>query len=283
MANTVFERLGYNFDSINFEGADQLTDGAKKNLGIQKNNLYTWQYDQIARGDTARTNYFRNPTANLYITLRNTANSINLLAQNLSLSNIATQANNFIRELDRFKSHTDNISGVIDITTASISSADIPIYETAIGVGETLVPLLYTTDNVANTIGALGSFTSLYINDKLSANSTILAADYVSMNTSQVLSGFPPTLQSTLGGVALETINSHIALANTMIATRRLHDWNFFKQALAISRDMGTVSQFNSMGKMKSHLIRNKIGTDALIANVSAPIYHDSNTGVFLT
>ena len=283
MANTVFERLGYNFDSINFEGADQLTDGAKKNLGIQKNNLYTWQYDQIARGDTARTNYFRNPTANLYITLRNTANSINLLAQNLSLSNIATQANNFIRELDRFKSHTDNISGVIDITTASISSADIPIYETAIGVGETLVPLLYTTDNVANTIGALGSFTSLYINDKLSANSTILAADYVSMNTSQVLSGFPPTLQSALGGVALETINSHIALANTMIATRRLHDWNFFKQALAISRDMGTVSQFNSMGKMKSHLIRNKIGTDALIANVSAPIYHDSNTGVFPT
>jgi hypothetical protein len=283
MANTVFERLGYNFDSINFEGADQLTDGAKKNLGIQKNNLYTWQYDQIARGDTARTNYFRNPTANLYITLRNTANSINLLAQNLSLSNIATQANNFIRELDRFKSHTDNISGVIDITTASISSADIPIYETAIGVGETLVPLLYTTDNVANTIGALGSFTSLYINDKLSANSTILAADYVSMNTSQVLSGFPPTLQSTLGGVALETINSHIALANTMIATRRLHDWNFFKQALAISRDMGTVSQFNSMGKMKSHLIRNKIGTDALIANVSAPIYHNSNTGVFPT
>jgi hypothetical protein len=136
---------------------------------------------------------------------------------------------------------------------------------------------------VANTIGALGSFTSLYINDKLSANSTILAADYVSMNTSQVLSGFPPTLQSTLGGVALETINSHIALANTMIATRRLHDWNFFKQALAISRDMGTVSQFNSMGKMKSHLIRNKIGTDALIANVSAPIYHDSNTGVFTT
>ena len=283
MANTVFERLGYNFDSINFEGADQLTDGAKKNLGIQKNNLYTWQYDQIARGDTARTNYFRNPTANLYITLRNTANSINLLAQNLSLSNIATQANNFIRELDRFKSHTDNISGVIDITTASISSADIPIYETAIGLGETLVPLLYSTDNVANTVGALGSFTSLYINDKLSANSTILAADLVLLNNSIIFSGLPGIQSSNLGGVTLETINSHIALANTMIATRRLHDWNFFKQALAISRDMGTVSQFNSMGKMKSHLIRNKIGTDALIANVSAPIYHDSNTGVFPT
>jgi hypothetical protein len=283
MANTVFERLGYNFDSINFEGADQLTDGAKKNLGIQKNNLYTWQYDQIARGDTARTNYFRNPTANLYITLRNTANSINLLAQNLSLSNIATQANNFIRELDRFKSHTDNISGVIDITTASVSSADIPLYETAIGLGETLVPLLYSTDNVANTVGALGSFTSLYINDKLSANSTILAADLVLLNNSIVVSGLPATQSSNLGGVAIETISSHIAIANTMIATRRLHDWNFFKQALAISRDMGTVSQFNSMGKMKSHLIRNKIGTDALIANVSAPIYHDSNTGVFPT
>jgi hypothetical protein len=283
MANTVFGRLGYDFDSINFEGADQLSDGAKKNLNIQKNNLYTWQYDQIARGDTARTNYFRNPTANLYITLRNTANSINLLAQNLSLSNIATQANNFIRELDRFKSHTDNISGVIDITTTSPGSTDIPIYETAIGVGETLVTLLYTTDNVANTIGALGSFTSLYVNDKLSANLTILVADLALLNNSIIVSGLPVTQSSNLGGVAIEAINSHIALANTMIATRRLHDWNFFKQARAISKDMGTVSQFNNMGKMKSHLIRNKIGTDALIANVSAPIYHDSNTGVFLT
>ena len=283
MANTVFGRLGYDFDSINFEGADQLSDGAKKNLNIQKNNLYTWQYDQVARGDTARTNYFRNPTANLYITLRNTANSINLLAQNLSLSNIATQANNFIRELDRFKSHTDNISGVIDITTTSPGSTDIPIYETAIGVGETLVTLLYTTDNVANTVGALGSFTSLYVNDKLSANASILANAYALLNASIVVSGLPVIQSSNLGGLALETINSYIAIANTMIATRRLHDWNFFKQARAISKDMGTVSQFNSMGKMKSHLIRNKIGTDALIANVSAPIYHDSNTGVFLT
>jgi hypothetical protein len=136
---------------------------------------------------------------------------------------------------------------------------------------------------VANTVGALGSFTSLYINDKLSANSTILANAYASLNSSIVVGGLPVTQSSNLGGVALETINSYIAIANTMIATRRLHDWNFFKQALAISRDMGTVSQFNSMGKMKSHLIRNKIGTDALIANVSAPIYHDSNTGVFPT
>ena len=103
------------------------------------------------------------------------------------------------------------------------------------------------------------------------------------LNNSIISSGLPVIQSSNLGGVTLETINSHIALANTMIATRRLHDWNFFKQALAISRDMGTVSQFNSMGKMKSHLIRNKIGTDALIANVSAPIYHDSNTGVFPT
>jgi hypothetical protein len=283
MANTVFGRLGYNFDSTNFGGADQLTDGAKKNLGIQQNNLYTWQYRDVADSTASRSKYYRNPTANLYIALRNTANSINILAQNLSLSNIATQANNFIIELDKFKSHTDNISGVIDITTNETVDIDIPIYETAIAAGETLVPLLYSTDNVANTVGALGSFTSLYINDKLSANLTILTADYASLNNAQVLSGFPPTLQSTLGGVALEAINSHIAIANTMINTRRLHDWNFFKQSRAIARDMGIVSQFSNMGKMKSHLTYYKIGTDELIANVSAPIYHNSNTGVFPT
>jgi hypothetical protein len=283
MANTVFGRLGYNFDSTNFGGADQLTDGAKKNLGIQQNNLYTWQYRDVADSTASRSKYYRNPTANLYIALRNTANSINILAQNLSLSNIATQANNFIIELDKFKSHTDNISGVIDITTNETVDIDIPVYETAIAAGETLVPLLYSTDNVANTVGALGSFTSLYINDKLSANLTILTADYASLNNAQLLSGLPPSLKSTLGGVTLEAINSHIAIANTMINTRRLHDWNFFKQSRAIARDMGIVSQFSNMGKMKSHLTYYKIGTDELIANVSTPIYHNSNTGVFPT
>jgi hypothetical protein len=284
MANTVFGRLGYNFDSVNFEGADQLLDGAKKNLEIRKNSLYTWQYRDVADSTAIRSRYYRNPTANLYITLRNTANSITLLAQNLSLSNIATQANNFILELDRFKSHTDNISGVIDTTADGFTvDANIPEYETAMGVGETLVQILYAADNVANTVGALGSFTSLYINNQLTSNASILANAYTSLNSSIVVSGLPVTQSSNLGGLALETINSYIAIANTMIATRRLHDWNFFKKANEIARDMGTVSQFSNMGKMKSHLVYYKVGTDGLIANVSAPIYHDSNTGIFPT
>ena len=280
MSNSIFDRLGYNFDSINFEGAEQLSEGALNSLETRKTTLTTWQYDQVARGDTAKTNYFRNPTANLYITLRNTANSINILAQNLSLSNIATQANNFIRELDRFKSHTDNISGVLEMTGRRISP-DTPQYETAIATAEQMVTLLYSADGVANTVGALGSFTSLFINKQLTANDTILAADLTSLNTSQVLTGLPLTLQSTLGGVALEAINSHIAIANTMIAARRNHDWNFYQKSKAISSDMSRVSQFNSMGKMKTELISNKIGTDALLANLQAPVIHNSNTGVY--
>ena len=281
MANTVFGRLGYDFDSINFEGADQLTDGARKNLEIQKNSLYTWQYREVADSTASRSRYYRNPTANIYVTLRSTANLIMNLSSNLSLSNIAQTAYRFSIELDKFKSHTDNISGVIDATTVKSDSSDIPFYESAIAAGETLVPLLYSTDNVANTVGALGSFTSLYINNQLTSNASILANAYASLNSSIIVSGFPVTQSSNLGGLALETINSYISIANTMIATRRLHDWNFFKQSREITRDMGMVSQFSNMGKMKSHLVYYKVGTDALIANVSAPIYHDSNTGVF--
>jgi hypothetical protein len=66
-----------------------------------------------------------------------------------------------------------------------------------------------------------------------------------------------------------------------MIAARRNHDWNFYQKSRAISSDMGRVSQFNSMGKMKTELISNKIGTDALLANLQAPVIHNSNTGVF--
>jgi hypothetical protein len=280
MSNSIFDRLGYNFDSINFEGAEQLSEGALNSLETRKTKLTTWQYDQVARGDTAKTNYFRNPTANLYISLRNTANNLSRLASNLSLSNVAISANGFVLELDRFKSHTDNISGVLEMTGRRISP-DTPQYETAIATAEQMVTLLYSADGVANTVGALGSFTSLFINKQLTANDTILAADLLSMNSAISYSGLPLLPYSTLGGVELEAINSHIAIANTMIAARRNHDWNFYQKSRAISSDMGRVSQFNSMGKMKTELLQYKIGTDALIANLQAPVIHNSNTGVF--
>ena len=280
MPNSVFDRLGYNFDSDNFEGAEELSDAALNTLEITKTTMKTWQYDQVARGDTARTNYFRNPTANLYISLRSTANNLSRLASNLSLSNVAVSANSLVLELDRFKSHTDNISGVLEMTGRDLDSGT-PQYETAIATAEQMVNLLYSADGVANTVGALGSFTSLFINKQLTANDTILAADLLSMNSSISYSGLPLLPYSTLGGVALEAINSHIGIANTMIASRRNHDWNFYQKSRAINSDMGRVSQFDRMGKMKTELIQNKIGTDALLANLQAPVIHNSNTGVF--
>jgi hypothetical protein len=280
MTNSVFDRLGYNFDSTNFEGAENLSTAALNSLESRKTTMATWQYDQVSRGDTARTNYFRNPTANLYISLRSTANNLSRLASNLSLSNVAISANSFVLELDRFKSHTDNISGVLTMSGRDIDY-DIPQYDSAMAIAEQTVSLLYSADGVANSVGALGSFTSLFINKQLTANDTILAANLVSLNNSVVYSGLPLTASSNLGGVAIESINSYIAIANTMIATRRNHDWNFFKKAQQISADMGVVSQFNSMGNMRSSFIYYKIGTDALIANLQAPVIHSSNTGVF--
>lgn len=280
MSNSVFDRLGYNFDSDNFEGAEQLSQGALNSLEMRKITMATWQYDQVARGDTARTNYFRNPTANLYISLRSTANNLSRLASNLSLSNVAISANSFVLELDRFKSHTDNISGILATSGRNNIDYTIPQYESAMAIAEQTVTLLYSADNVANSVGALGSFTSLFINKQLTANDTILSADLLSMNSAISYSGLPLLPYSTLGGVAIEAINSHIATANSMVATRRNHDWNFFKKAQQISADMGVVSQFNSMGKMRSSLIYSKIGTDALIANLQAPIIHSSNTGI---
>jgi hypothetical protein len=279
MTNSVFDRLGYNFDSTNFEGSESLSTAALNSLEMRKRMMATWQYDQVARGDTARTNYFRNPTSNLYISLRSTANNLSRLASNLSLSNVAISANSFVIELDKFKSHTDNISGVLTMSGRDIDY-DIPQYDSAMAIAEQTVTLLYSADNVANSVGALGSFTSLFINKQLSANDTILAANLVSLNNSVVYSGLPLTASSNLGGVAIESINSYIAIANTMIATRRNHDWNFFAKAQQISADMGIVSQFNSMGNMRSSLIYYKIGTDALIANLQAPVIHSSNTGI---
>ena len=58
---TVFNRLGYNFQSERFGDASLLSDGAKNTLGLIANNtpeFADWQKTDFAAGSIARATYF---------------------------------------------------------------------------------------------------------------------------------------------------------------------------------------------------------------------------------
>lgn len=251
---TVFERLNYNFDDTKYGSAIYLSDGAKKYLNAYPSYLSTWQEDDIANDDVSRSRYFKNPHDGVITIMINTASNIAAYANTANLSSLANTANSFIVELGKFKSHTDNVSGVTEVT-GEATDVNIPMFDTALGIGTQILQITNKTDDIANSTPMLGSMTSLFIGDELDANSTILINDYhllVNAATTEA------------------TVLAHINTANSMINTRRLHDWTFYQNSRQILSDYVFVTKFSNMGNTQAHLVNNLIGTDTLVTNLNS-------------
>ena len=271
-ANSVFARLNYNFDDAKFGDGLYLTPQAKKYLDLSPPDVTEWQQNDIADDSVFRSRYFKNPTANVYNTLSSNANSIFVSANN-DPANTFTQPNAgdaalelanttalFIIELNAFKSHTDNISGLIAV---SEDSTTIPNYDMIQGMGQQILTLTHTTDNISNSVPLLGNFTSLFVNDELESNNTIIYTDRLAMNAANV-GGI-----SSLTANQINVIISHIQTANTLIGTRRAHDWHFYAESRQILDNYYFVKKFTSMGNTNSYLLKNYIGTDLLKSNLA--------------
>lgn len=272
---SVYGRLGFDFDSNNIT-IFTLSEEAINHLNTSPSFLpNSWQVNDLAANNT--TDYYKNPTANVYTTLyantnlifqiANTVFSANTfpLAYNNEGPNLANTANNFMITLNQFKSHTDNISGVTALADAGTAARDFPYRESALGFGKFLIYLTNQTDGISNASPSLGSFTSLFVTDQLDANNTIIYTDRVTLNSSLNV-----TNVSNLTGSAINTIISHIETANTLIDTRRNHDINFFRNSSKVVQDFGKVSQFSNMGPIDSQLANNYIGSDKLVSRLNS-------------
>ena len=74
---------------------------------------------------------------------------------------------------------------------------------------------------------------------------------------------------SNLTSTEVSTIISHITTANTLVAGRREHDWNFYRQGLAVLDDYFKVEKLTRTGNTQNYLINNLIGTDRYKNNLS--------------
>jgi hypothetical protein len=71
---SVYGRLGYDFDTIKFNGADALSNGANNYLTYSNIQLSSWQTTEL--GDATVGGYYQNPHTSVLSTLTKTLNRI---------------------------------------------------------------------------------------------------------------------------------------------------------------------------------------------------------------
>lgn len=280
---SVYERLNFSFDTGKFGDSINLSEGTKSYLNTAPVKLETWQKSDLANGSIVKTDYFKNPMINVTARLSDNVNVMNQIVQTIDTfdngSGTAMKANltNLIIEIRNYLSHTSNISGVTEaranISEISSVVTHFPDYDKAVSAGEQILMLTNATDGVANTVPLLGNFTSLFISDEITANANNIINDLVTVRNSiriEVIGGETPTSSniSNLSANLITTITSNVVAANTLLSTRRLHDWNFYRNSLNILDDYNKINSLGRVGNTQKYLINNLVGTDKYKNNV---------------
>jgi hypothetical protein len=278
----VFNRLSFSFDTGKFGDAIFLSDNTKDFLNTQPVSLETWQKSDLANGTIIRTDYYKNPvlnvcnqlesvTQNLYNTLL-TISTYDFADGNLLVSS----ANTLLLEIDLFKQHTSNVSGVTraEATVPEDGSPVIeyPDYDTSIQLGQELLMLLNNTDGIQDSSPVLGNMTSLFMREEIEANTILITTDNTVLSSSiRTELVIEDTLTiSNISASAANSIVTPLQTTSGMLSIRRLHDWNFFRQGLILLEDYNKIDRLENVGNTQSYLINTLIGTDAYKQKISA-------------
>jgi hypothetical protein len=242
--------------------------------------LQTWQINDIANGNIEMTDYYKNPVINVANQLKSNVQNLSTVLSTIEFyDNVVQSANlisgiaNLIIEIESFKSHTNNVSGVNTAVSSTnelgTDALHFPDYDNAVNLGQQLLLLVNESDGVQNSTPLLGSMTSLFVGDELISNTTILVNDFLTVNNSLRLGAPDNNVYSNLTSTQVNTILSHVTTANTLIAGRREHDWNFYRQGLAVLDDYFKVEKLTRTGNTQNYLVNNLIGTDRYKNNLS--------------
>ena len=277
---SAFGRLNYNFDDTKYGSSIYLTTDTKEYLNTYPLVIKTWQKNDIANGNIQNSNYFKNPLSTICDQLSANVNTFSSLISTIvnfddvsvNVAVLLAATTNLKIEIINFKSHTSNVSGLtkssssVDETNRTVT--EYPDYQKSTAIGQLLLQIVNATDSVLNSTPVLGSMTSLFIGSELSSNLTTIQTDTVTVNNSIRL--VSSNLDSNLTSSAVNTIISHFQSANTILGTRREHDWNFYRNAISLVNDYNQVNGLGHLGNTQIYLVNNLIGTNSYITNIAA-------------
>jgi hypothetical protein len=261
---SVYSRLGYNFNTTLFNGADQLAPGVINYLNNTNIQLASWQINDLSNSTVG--GYYQNPhqytlaKLSVYLDAMATlANSNTTIFTNApdSANTLSNSLSSLASSLISFTIHTNNLSGV----TRSSNVALYPDLTSALSVGRQILNITNTTDLVQNNTPILGNFTSLYIGPQLNTSSIVITNDYITLNNSiSIVSG---NGTSNITNTAMNVIISDVQSLQTLVDGQRSSDWFFYQNSLSVMQDYQTLLQFSNMGATQNSLI-SLIGTSKL-------------------
>jgi hypothetical protein len=278
MTNTVFGRLNFNFDNTKFGDAINLSDDAKNSLTNYSkiDEPDEWMITDMANGPIESTSYYRNPVLNVsndiissMTTLAATANSqqgMRITFKNTAIANNLSYgaAANRIAEMNRFVSHTANVSG----TSANIfQDPSVPTQDSIMALGNQLIVILNQTNGIQNTVGALGAMTSLFIESDLKANNDIISLySQEIINNTIYVPGLPGANTCQLSNSRLQEMVTTLDNLSNFVYTRRTSDWTFFARGFQIATENAFLHRFskNAMSTTQTLLINDYIGSNKL-------------------
>lgn len=265
----LLNRLGLNFDTSRFGSGQNLSGGAANTLNLittsSGGGLPTWQQNDLAAGTINRSNYFQNPTSIYIGSMMSSANILSVAAATANDSVTAAFASNLMVELTSFQSHTDNISGVAVVTNTTY-----PSFQSAQNIGQLNMMTLAKSDGVSNTSSILGSYTSLFITDMLTANANVILR--YSNEYANSVANISGNIVSNLANSEVINIQNYLANTQVLLNTRRNGDWTFYRNSVQLAQDVGYMQQFNGVGGTASFLLANVVGTPRLLSNISSSI-----------
>lgn len=285
--SSIYNRLGYNFDTTKFGDDVDLAPGANNFLNNSSINLSQWQVDDIAT--STATGYYQNPYSSVLsnMTVVLTGMAANCNTSSITFNVAPTQANtlyssiiNALTAVSDFTTHTNYISGI----ERSANTVLYPDLNTALSIGRQVLSLTNKSDQTQNNVPVLGNFTSLYIRDDVDSRSNAIIIDSRTLGNSLYVED-----GNTYSNISVSSINTIITDVNslqTLLATRRNGDINFYQNSLAIVRDYQTVLTFSSVGDTQNSLLQivgtTKLKTDlatakplAVTVNTSAVLYNN--------
>jgi len=271
--SSIFQQLGYNYspssnEIINFD--EKVLD----TMNSMPELLSPWQYEDLRNNDTAITNYLVNPVASISTSIVNICISISNACLNVSsLLIISSTANTTSLSATNFLAHTNRVAGIEPINSDTVL---LPHYDTAIGVGKSIMYIVYQADGIQNNAPIMGSFTSLFIKDDLTAkynliiNYPTLISNSITTNTYTDGEGNPVSESvSSLTPSQISEIITNISNLDNTMNTRRTHDENFFTNSKDILAEYDQMKKFKSPGNSETNIINDYIGTNRLKNNLA--------------
>jgi hypothetical protein len=263
--SSVYGRLGFNFDTTKFNGADNLSTGVINLLGNTSINLSKWQEDDLANAQV--NGYFKNPYNDSLGAIAVFVTGIYLLANTANYefddtdtaNTLANTASSTQTSLLNFTYHTNNMSGV----TRSSNTAMWPDLNTALSIGRQILNITNKTDGVQNNTPILGNFTSLYVANDVSVLANTLANDFITISNTVSSNSESGNANNSISSASMNVIISDLQNFKTFVDARKNADVSFYLNSCEILAEYQTVSQFSNLGATQNSLIK-LIGTDKL-------------------